>query len=58
MVRRLERGGEVIREGNFKVQKLCGKALVELVLGAFRVVDGGMIAVVKEMTCGYEAVTA
>ena len=38
--------------------ELGNEALVELVLRAFRIVHGGMVAVVGKMTCGDETVPA
>jgi hypothetical protein len=58
MVRLLQRGSEVFGERNSEVFELLLEALVEVVFGLLGVVDGGLVAVMEEMTSSDETVSA
>ena len=58
MVCALQRRREVAREGHVEIPQLGHQPLVELVLGGFRVADGGLVAVVEEMPGRYQAIAA
>lgn len=58
MVGRLQSAWEVVDERDLQVFKLLGQPLVKLVLAAFGVVDGGLVAIVSEVTSGYQAIAS